>query len=591
MKAFDEDQRTITQLLGGSEYYLVPKYQRAYTWEKDQIQALWEDVTDASLDGVTDFHFLGTLVLNKEDYARTNAQEIIDGQQRILSLTIFIAALRNLYYELESENKADGLHSSMISNPDINNKDQYKVRAGKDLDGYFEKTIQSRNRVESRPISDEQRLVRKNYNRFIDLIKNTDEWVSGTTKNKELLLDTLRDRIRNMKMLVVTVYSDVDAYTLFETLNARSLPLSEVDLIKNLIFKKLIGLETEDEIERKWNEISENISGDSVSVARNLQSFFKHYWWSQKEKIPQKKIFQSIKQDEGDYAYLVDNLRLESRLFGKLINPAETDWSEGSGVYGNLDHRDFKKVYKALKNIKILGVTQVYTVLLALLRTIARDDYPTFYKTSSVIDAFTWLEKFSFVFTLSDKYPSVVEKIYSEFAIEIHNIEKTSNKYKKANLNKLLQKLKQRVIDTYPAEDQFKATFVESIKYKTGGDNRGTLYVLEKLNYGDKTEQRLDEISIEHIYPQNPGPAWEQPSSELSKNVNSLGNLTLIDPKVNQAAGNRSLEAKVEEYKKSDIKMTKDLTTSLRKDMTWSDSQIIARTNTFAEKAWKLWQL
>lgn len=239
---FHAEDKSIEDVLFTNSKYRVPRYQRPYSWSADHIDDFWTDLQEGGANT-----FLGSFVFNHESLKKDGYLEIIDGQQRLLTITLFMALLRNMAFELGDEKFAGRLQRKCIAFEDLTGAESYRIQPGDSLRDFFEGQIQhfSLPTWPAKP-SREHGLIISNYGRLRELV--TEQLESKKEKVEKLdELQRLWVRTAALRVIQIDINSEEDAYTIFETVNARGAELTAADLLKNLIFrnvKKLPGVTT-----------------------------------------------------------------------------------------------------------------------------------------------------------------------------------------------------------------------------------------------------------------------------------------------------------------------------------------------------------
>jgi len=199
METFEAQKTDIEKIFSSKKIiHRVPNYQRPYAWRDEQINDLWDDLNDRESD-----YFLGTFVFNNEFLKSKNIKETVDGQQRLLTLTIFFAVLRDIFLELKNKKRSDRIQSHLIANQDLDGKDNtYKFMPGKNLEDYFRDYIQreSTKIQESKPQTNEQKLVKKNYELLYNKIYSELEKLDNNQKRIDYL-SKLRDKVISLELV------------------------------------------------------------------------------------------------------------------------------------------------------------------------------------------------------------------------------------------------------------------------------------------------------------------------------------------------------------------------------------------------------
>ena len=258
--SFTATESNFANLMGNVERkYVIPRYQREYSWGVDNLTTFWSDIHDEE-----DF-FFGSVVLKKPE-SRSSRIEIIDGQQRMLTMTILYAAIRDVLHELGEVVDAASIHSQYIIQRRGRRDNDFIIRPTRNLRNYFERSVQSLDPDFSRPTTKEEKRVKRNYEWFKSNIYNLLQ--GETTENNLAIIDDLIETIGDMQLIQITVTDSYDAYRIFETVNATGVDLSVADLIKNMVFRHIReDVETgEDPAQTKWTLMKNNLAEINLDV-------------------------------------------------------------------------------------------------------------------------------------------------------------------------------------------------------------------------------------------------------------------------------------------------------------------------------------
>ena len=188
---FEANDMKLRDVLFTDYAYKIPRYQRPYSWDYDQVSEFWND-----LMSVEDSSFIGSLIFNYEDFSETSLIDIIDGQQRLLTITIFMAVLRDLAREIDSEKAALFQRKDIAFEDRLTGKQTFRIKAGDQTREYFESNIQSMNSniLDSSPVNEEQNKIKKNYQFFYEKVK--DELKKYANKQNQLgYLNSMRKKL------------------------------------------------------------------------------------------------------------------------------------------------------------------------------------------------------------------------------------------------------------------------------------------------------------------------------------------------------------------------------------------------------------
>jgi uncharacterized protein with ParB-like and HNH nuclease domain len=272
--------------------FKVPRYQREYVWRRDDWAALFDDLWDNPAG-----YFLGSMIcINRADDAmRVQELEVVDGQQRLTTLSVLYAAIHTCMRQCDQENE-DTRHELYILRHRLVFKGAKKSlrlepsRQGNNFDDYRAILADAGilTGVDQLPNAGNRRLFRA-YRFFVDRLDELDN------RGKKLFdlekIKDFMDRLNRASLVKIEVGSHADAFTLFESLNNRGVPLSALDLIKNNLLAAL-EKETPDSIDEnftKWTKLLENLSDDYATQERFLRQYynaFKHRKEVEVAKIP-----------------------------------------------------------------------------------------------------------------------------------------------------------------------------------------------------------------------------------------------------------------------------------------------------------------
>lgn len=571
---FEADDKSLEDVLFLSQRrFRIPRYQRPYTWEDEQISQFWEDLALSE-----EPFFLGSFIFNVEQEKTEGFVDIIDGQQRLITVTVFSAVLRDIAKELDSE-IASFFHRNDIVFEDRRTKRQItRIQPADTLAGFFKNQIENFDGciLNSQPETQEEERIKKAYEFFREKVLCE---IKRFPKREAQLeqLNKFRTKLCELLVINVEIKREEDAYEIFEATNARGMELSVADLLKNLIFKKLPPGENKDFAKEVWQDIVNNVESS------DLRKFIRYFWMSKYAFVSEKRLYRKIKDEITDWQGLVENLYSDSTWFKALVEGDEAAFQDLKHGY---------KIYEAVFALRLMGVSQCYVLLLSILRNFDRlGTDPT--------RIFQLIEKFSFqYFVICKLSPNKVEKIYSKNAIKLEKICNESAKNKIAGeIQSLFSHLENELREIAPSRSLFLEKF-NSLSYKNSEDGRCLVkYVLSKLNrHFDKTgEQKVDfnTVDVEHILPQKPHKDWKLTKKEIKPYVNKLGNLTLLWKPINGKAQNFVISKKIAEFEKSKLPITERLVEFLKTNgEKWGEAEIDQRQKDLSEISFKsIWAI
>ena len=479
--------------------FIIPVYQRNYDWTYAECKQLLDDILEVGRNDGMNAHFIGSIVYLHDDvYSASGITEltIIDGQQRITTVTLIYLVLYKLAKKIEKESLVNRINETYIINKFAEEKEKLKLRPTENNDRALKYLLRNDNKEE---YSDFSRII-GNFNYFKSRIAE---------ENYEIVLKGLN------KILFVEISLDRDKdnpQRIFESLNSTGLELSQADLIRNYI---LMGLDrkTQKAIYENYWEIIECLAKDESTNTNKVSDFIRDYLTLVTKKIPNKnRVYQEFKNmyPTRTVQILEDglgNIKALVKHYNKLINPKnEPD----------------KDIRIQLKYINRLEINVSYPFLIKVY-----DDYAssvinkeTFILILELIQSFTWRR---FILGLPT---NALNKIFMRLYEDVDK-----QHYLESIQRTLLRK---KGTQRFPLDSEVLNTLKERDVYNTKSKNR--TYFLERLeNYENKEPVIIDgnpDITIEHIFPQNPDPKWKIDLGEaeytfIKENyLNTIANLT-----------------------------------------------------------------
>ncbi|WP_171354341.1 DUF262 domain-containing protein [Vibrio coralliilyticus] len=569
---FQAEPVTINTLLSVSKQYFIPRYQRDFSWTKENIEELWADLIGNIVlrDGEyrCEEYFIGTLVLAGSD--DSFEVEVVDGQQRLTVITMFISAICRVLNELGEVKAAQSTFDTYIKGSNRRGDDFSKLDKRSQTD-YFRLTIQDLQRHQTEPQSEEDELVKAAYTQITRLItkqniKKAFE-ISGTLSDQDYitLLNTLIDLIvDHLKVIRVNVINSDDAYTIFEILNARGINLSPVDLIKNKVLQEWDSTYPIDFAKTKWNEIVSALSSRDVSVT--LEDYSIHQWTTQYAYTSRRNLYKAFKKQwvEGNINaenYLL-RLHQDSSTYMKIVSPLLVDWPQA----------DQRPIYNSLSALKVFGVSIMRSFLLALFNARSRGVI----KQRQLITTLSKIENFHFMFnSICSMRPSGIEGLYAKCARNLSNADNARDA--RDVLDELLTTLEQKK----PTKESFNQKF-SKLQFLNGNVTHKKLiqYIFVKIerHLRSTTELEPSDLSLEHVMSQST-------QSASSVVIGSIGNLLPLGESLNGRAGTGDFSAKKAIYSDSEYRIVQEFITDNTQN-TWTEDNIRDRTQALADLAY-----
>lgn len=542
--------------------FVIPVYQRNYDWSTSQCKQLLDDILEVGTSSKMNAHFIGSVVYVHDDvYTSSRIKEltVIDGQQRLTTLTLIYLALYRLAKEIEDEALVNEISETYLINKFAPEEEKLKLRPTENNDKAIKYLLRS---DESEEFNDFSKVI-DNFNYFKNRI---------TEENFEFVLRGLS------KLMFVEISLDRDKddpQRIFESLNSTGLELSQADLIRNYI---LMGLKRRDQnrIYNNYWEIIEKLAKEETSNKSRVSDFIRDYLTLVNNKIPNKsKVYEEFKSKypTSDIDALEQNLAPIKSLvkyYNKLLNPK----NEGD-----------KDIRIQLEYINRLEINVAYPFLMKVYEDYAEQviEKDVFLSVLEFVQSFTWRR---FILGLPT---NALNKIFMTL---YEKVEK-DNYLESIQLWLLKRKGSQRFPKNTEVVESLKLKDVYNIKSK----NR--VYLLERLENHNNNEPVVIEgnpdITIEHIFPQNPDAKWKaelgiDEYNFIKENyLNTIGNLTLSGN--NGKLGNKAFIDKRDlenvGYKDSRLWLNKYLSVLDK----WNKVEIERRFDRLAERFLEIWKM
>lgn len=562
--------KTVRDLLGSKRQFVIPRFQREYSWDKKNYQEFLEDMLGNLIikDGriSSSQYFLGTMLFIG-NFAEGTEQEIqvVDGQQRLTTITILFSAMSDIFLTLGEQTLSRQLFAYIMTEDDDGN--EVRILKSKTSYPFFSYFIQDKEKKMSPDATtEEEHCIKETYEYFRAQL--TEAKLKSMLKRKhgseivEALseidvLKALRDQVLNSTFISISTTDREQANKIFEILNAKGKRLAYIDLIKNKIFEVLNKVEPADFAEETWKNIKETLSFGKESVG--LATFYQHFWSSKYKKVSSNKLYEAfnstIKKSETEYTEFIKELLKNAKIYMQIVNPKREDYNNRKEYFG---------IVQSLSCINnYFNVVQVRIALLALFDTKQRGiaDF------TMLRDTLSCLENFHFAYNaILANRTNRLEKIYSSFAIALRKSQ-TKAEAKCVIRDKLVAPLD----ELFPTFDSFSEKFVAlSFTKKDKVSNVKTKYAINKLNsLYSNNEVFANDGTIEHIIPEK-----EQ------GNTLNIGNLILLEDNLNVEAGHENYANKCAVYAKSNYIWVKNFVAQHEQ---WDSSMIEQRAKEMAK--------
>lgn len=593
------DVSTVHKLMKPPRQLHAPMFQRAYVWEEEkQWQPLWLDILNLAErkclnDKDNSSHFLGAIVLDQAQNSvnKPEYRSIIDGQQRLVTLTIFLAAFRDILNEQHYQSLVPKIDNLIVNGEEVDGEDVFKVLPTNKDKKYYKHiiTAKSFHNVHEKWLKNTEDFNHKIIQSYKFFYAKFKGWL-GNCEDIENKFNSMTSAVLyGLKIVVINMEKDDDPQVIFETLNARGTPLLPSDLIKNFLFRYSAN-EDNDLIrlyEKYWRQFDDeekfwmnNIKQGRIERPR-IDLFLHH-------------LTVMLKQND----FLVSNLFHEYKSYVQNDDyPAETHFRDIKRFsnYFKQFYSDYESGYEKLffKRLQVMEVTTVYPFLLKLY-----DDLSGYNDLDERVEILKIIESY------------LVRRLICQLTTQAYNniflnLLKKVSKLGIVNASIVTKYFMSLKGDSgrWPNNDELLNNILIQPLYKKMSKAR-TRMILEALNVGLETPRTESteikgRLTIEHIMPQSWQEHWFRPKylgndelkiKEFDENrnlvINTLGNLTLCTAKLNEPMANKNFGVKKKLLSEHTVLL---LNKFINQTDEWNEEKIKERGTFLAGVAFDLW--
>ncbi|PIX89282.1 MAG: DUF262 domain-containing protein [Nitrospirae bacterium CG_4_10_14_3_um_filter_44_29] len=532
----------LQDIIEGTKQYVIPLFQRTYSWTNKEWDVLWKDLMELSETENPRSHFIGSIVNMPTVSVPEGVAKflLIDGQQRLTTIFILLTLLRNKAREAQNHEFAEEINNTLLVNPYKKDNDFFKLMPTQvDRDIY-------KNFINGKSNAADNQLTRA-YNFFEKKLRQV------PLEHEKL------KKIITSYFSVVSIVLDTDdnPYLVFESLNAKGRPLTQADLIRNYFFMR-IHIDNQDKVYSNYWQPMQTALNDS------LTEYIRHFLMRDGSIIKQNDVYYALKEkvaSNNAIDYLKE-LQKYSVYYQRLIYP-ELEPEE-----------DLQKYFRRLNRIE---VTTAYPLLLNFYgnytgNKISKTDFVAILKI---------LENYLIRRFVCNVPTNQLNKIFpAVYPLLI-------TKYQDSHTEGIKEILQGR---GYPKDTDFYTRFKETKFYGAGDRQIKTKLILETLeeNFAHKEAVPFDNLSIEHVMPQTLSEWWQHHIGEDWEETHELflhtiGNLTLTA--YNTEMSNDDFIAKKKAYNESHLELNKYFAPL----SSWRRAEIESRADALAKQALEIW--
>jgi Protein of unknown function DUF262/Protein of unknown function (DUF1524) len=538
----------------------VPKNQRSYAWEEEHVTDLYKDLAGEINAGNPEY-FLGSIVAVATGDGHV---EINDGQQRLATTAILLAAIRDFFDKIGDTKTARLIEERYLFETDIETHEiTAKLHLNAEDHGYFERRVLQAPSNPDRIAAKKETPIKPSHKRIAKAAQLAAKHVSQVVStvhqsDKANQLHKWRKFLETgARVIWVEVSDRRTAYFIFETMNDRGLKLSAADLLKNHILAQ--AADREIDAYQKWIAMSSLL--DRLNEQEDaVVNYIRYLWIAKNGPVRSRDLYDKIKvsvRNKTTALELATEIETRASDYVALLSSSDERWAQHS-----------PSVRRQIDTLNNLGVKQIRPLLLAAIQKFTAKEL-TKLLTASV----NWCVRY----LISGVGPGTLEGFHGRSAMKIGKGEITS-----------VGQLATEMLEVIPSNDKFKSAFVNA------NVSRADLarYYLRamQMHVDGKEEEYLpnEEITREHIMPENPQGKWKHvPTDILKTNFQRIGNQVLLTGTVNSALGNTEYVDKQPVLLASEFSLTRDAAVYT----SWGLEEIAKRQVALAELAVKTWPI
>jgi uncharacterized protein with ParB-like and HNH nuclease domain len=546
------DDITLQALINAPNRYIIPVFQRYYSWEKENWEQLWDDIEELmEPENLTRTHFLGSLVFHPLQPSLSGPQsfQVIDGQQRLMTFSLLLCTIRYHAHELGFGELETEISERFLIHKFKKGAEHFRVYPRqRDREQYLAAITQPKVDIEGQI----GKAVRFFSRQSQSLLKETDA-------HEEILRDLFNLLQTRIEFVCITL-DEENPYQIFKSLNSTGVDLSEADLIRNFIFMHVDLADQDAFDDRLWRPLESHFEDEDGELQSSLISdFFRDFLMQEGQYVRIAGTFEDFEARYADTGFIPEELAKELNYNAKLYDI----------IRGVKLHRS-PEVNQSLDSLRQLDSSTTYPLLLNL-----------FHRNESG--------------TLTDLDLSQAIDMIAGFIMRRFACGESSRAYGRWFVmacrpldEEPLQNLEDFLVSKgYPSNARFETSFSRFNLYESRYA-RSILKALER-SYGHKEPADLSAATIEHIMPQTLTQKWQEYLGQEAERIHdewlhTVGNLTLSA--YNSELRNRIFEVKYQEYKESNIVLNRKLTEFEQ----WKEPQIRIRGRQLAEIATQIWK-
>lgn len=535
------ETRRIEELFDArSVYFSVPDFQRSYAWSPDEVTELLDDVYEEASRST---YFLGSIVLAGE-----NPFQVLDGQQRLATVSLLLAAIADRLLPLDAEH---GQHlRSMLLGGRFGERAQPKLTLQPGDRALFRVLLNA----PSDPGSGREPLRRAlaTIQRHLDGMLERQR--ARGSSDKATLVELGRRVLNDVELVQIVAPTESDAFRLFETLNDRGLPLNAADLIKNKLFARARSELAE--VKFAWQRTLESTGPEEILA------FLRYYWAAFHGAVRKDALYEAF----GEHLDALD----EEGTYGLATELAESAELYAAIAFPSRSRRWGTDTDDALQRLVDLRVRSCRPLLLAVARR----------SESQLAQVVTLCESVAVRYLVVGGYPSVLERAFDDACRRVATVDSSEVEIT----------VREALRPVVPSDQEFGAAFAARRVPRVGPGDRALLLRLNAFDASGETSVRgARDVHVEHVLPRSPSPRAldeaglsPEDASELGEHI---GNLTLLSGRRNVSISNAEFSRKRAAFEDSEIALNRWIAMQTR----WGRAEIEQRDRVLARIACAAW--
>ena len=553
----EPENKSLSEIMSNSKSYVIPRFQRDYSWEHTNLEELWQDIEQMLESKIQ--HFMGYLVFQTDD---GQSFQVIDGQQRLTTISLLIAAVLNRFQVMidgdidadKNRQRFDAYLEDYLGVLDtVTLERSAKLVLNRHNDSHFRHLIKDMEIPRHRNITETNRKM----NRAFEFFKaKLNEFDRG-----EALASLINSITNGLMFTTITVKDDLNAYLVFETLNARGIQLSAPDLLKNYLLSTMavnqqIHDSAFDNFEEQWEDILKQL-GQS-----NFTSFLRSYI-GMKHRLPYKKeLYRVLKRQITDTAEVMpylEDLTRNAPVYTALQNYQDDFWRE----YGEA----YTAAQEHLEVLCLFNVTTPLSLLMAAYSKFAAHEF---------IKILRWITIISIRYNVIGNKPAKdQETVYNQIANNIMA--------DRSNATEIAHNLK----PLYLKDTEFHQHFADKTM-PSRQSSKKIMFLLRRIERHLSMNQEIPSASLtlEHVLPYNPEEHWQEAfgRQNYERAIDCLGNMAILPDSRNMAQ--QPFHDKRQRLKESGYRINQNIA----KYSEWTMDSLQEHQSWLADQAQTIWR-